>query len=583
LLRGARKDRHHGNPQRHDQSRQADRHRLRRIDGGAGNDLLFGGNGSDELFGGAGNDDIDGGNGQDTLVLLGKRFDYVLAQAQDGSITIRDRRPGSPDGTDRLVSIERVQFADGTFKIVDIISVGNAAPVAGNDALTLSETAGSTDVTAILLANDSDPEGGPVVVTAVQAVSAKGAAVTVGANGQVHYDPGQIFAALNNGETATDSFTYTVTDAAGLTSTATATVTITGVTQNAAPVAGADAFTLEEDDGATDITEILLANDVDPEGQVLKVTAVQAVSDKGGTVTLTVDGAVLYDPGAVFAGLEDGETATDSFTYTVTDAGGLTSTATATVTITGVTHEMPEPDAYLWTFEDVTSQDFLAILNETLGFRIVGAQETKATIGSVFFDGQTLTFTADDDRSDELQNDQKDITTFVVTGAEGQKATIGAVIYGYNDDIVAVDDEVAVAEGQQTGNLWHQLIGNDQDVDSFNFEILEIGTEGTQGQVFFDAYARTLSYSAAGLDLAEGETFTDTFTYVVDDRWGSTDTGTVTVTVTGTAGGPAVSMRQSSAPAEAFLAEGAEDMASAGLDLGTAFAEPMLVADLPVI
>ncbi|WP_163484962.1 Ig-like domain-containing protein, partial [Escherichia coli] len=57
-------------------------------------------------------------------------------------------------------------------------------------------------------------------------------------------------------------------------------------------------------------------------------------------------GHVVFDPAHqtlqyvadadAFDALAPGATATDSFTYTVTDAGGLTSTATVTVTVTGI-------------------------------------------------------------------------------------------------------------------------------------------------------------------------------------------------------------------------------------------------------
>jgi VCBS repeat-containing protein len=528
------------------------------LDGGAGDDALFGGNGSDELSGGAGNDSIDGGNGQDTLVLLGKRADYVLTEAPDGSIAIRDRRPGSPDGTDRLVSIERVQFADGTFKIVDIISAGNAAPVAVNDTLTVSENAGATDVTVILRANDSDPDGDPFAITAVQAVSARGAAVTVSAGGQVHYDPGQIFASLENGQTATDSFTYTITDAAGLTSTATATVTITGVSHNSAPTAGADALTLAEDALATDVTALLLANDTDPDGDVLTVSAVQAVSSKGAIVTLSADGKVSYDSGAIFLGLTSGKTATDSFTYNVTDGAGHSSTATATVTIVGATNT---PDYYIDVMEDAASGDILGMMEDLLGFEVSGV-EARGTLGTVTFDGTSLFFTADHPESDSSLPDNRQETFFMVRGANGQKALVEVTIHGENDPITAVDDFLTIGEGEISANLYDSLMANDQDLD-YGFlsqKILSVDSAGTQGSVQFDADAKTLTYTAPE-GLAEGETITDSFTYLVSDGYGSTDTATVIVTVTGTANGAVMSVNQDQgggALAGAFVAPGAE-------------------------
>src|SRR5688572_18989398 len=168
------------------------------INGGAGDDYIDAGNGSDTITGGAGNDVIDGGNGQDTIVYAGKRSDYRVMEGLNGSVIVRDLRSGRPDGEDRLFSAERIQFSDGTFKLIDLIEA-NVAPVAQNDALTLSETAGKTDVTSTLLANDSDPDGDSLIVGAVQAVSAQGAAVTIGPDGKVSYDAGSIFADLDTG------------------------------------------------------------------------------------------------------------------------------------------------------------------------------------------------------------------------------------------------------------------------------------------------------------------------------------------------------------------------------------------------
>ena len=117
-------------------------------------------------------------------------------------------------------------------------------------------------------------------------------------------------------------------------------------------------------------------------------------------------------------------------------------------------------------------------------------------------------------------------------------------------------------------HLWSQIIGNDVDPDGFWNQIVSIGTGGTHGAVTFDAYNQTLTYSAAGIDLAPGQTLVDSFTYVVDDDWGSTDVGTVFVTVTGNADG---SFSTSMAPASG----GGMDLAG----LGTMQAPQMLMAD----
>ncbi|WP_165838649.1 calcium-binding protein [Roseicella frigidaeris] len=86
------------------------------ITGGAGNDwfrglagadTLRGGAGNDTLIGGAGDDLLDGGTGIDVAVIAGKAASTLLTRQADGSWLAT-----GPEGTDRLVSIERVHFTD---------------------------------------------------------------------------------------------------------------------------------------------------------------------------------------------------------------------------------------------------------------------------------------------------------------------------------------------------------------------------------------------------------------------------------------------------------------------------------------
>ena len=92
--------------------------------GGTGNDSIYGGDGTDFLSGdagddllqgGAGNDTIDGKADIDTASFSGNRADYSVILNTDGSFTITDIRPLSPDGTDIVRNVEFFQFADGIF------------------------------------------------------------------------------------------------------------------------------------------------------------------------------------------------------------------------------------------------------------------------------------------------------------------------------------------------------------------------------------------------------------------------------------------------------------------------------------
>ena len=88
----------------------------------------FAGNGSNESFtGGTGNDTIDGAGGTDTSIYFGKITDYFIKYNRAlGTVTITDHRT-SGDGTDSLKSIEKLQFADKTFDLLNPARTESAA------------------------------------------------------------------------------------------------------------------------------------------------------------------------------------------------------------------------------------------------------------------------------------------------------------------------------------------------------------------------------------------------------------------------------------------------------------------------
>ena len=78
-------------------------------------------------------------------------------------------------------------------------------------------------------------------------------------------------------------------------------------------------------------------NDFDPDVyDLLLVTEVDTSRTVGAVTRWGPRGAFTYDPNGQFDYLQPGESATDSLTYTVSDACGDNATATVTMTITGV-------------------------------------------------------------------------------------------------------------------------------------------------------------------------------------------------------------------------------------------------------
>jgi serine/threonine protein phosphatase PrpC len=158
-----------------------------------------------------------------------------------------------------------------------------------------------------VLAADSDPEGDTLTVTTVG--STMSGTVTINADGTITYAPSGF------GMGGVSTFTYTISDGHGGTSTGTISVTV--ATGPIAVNAQAKAYT------ALPATIDVLAGDTDGYGDSLTVTSVGGPSH--GTAYLNADGTIAYIRTA-------GTTASsDSFTYTITDGHGGTSTATVTI------------------------------------------------------------------------------------------------------------------------------------------------------------------------------------------------------------------------------------------------------------
>ena len=238
--------------------------------------------------------------------------------------------------------------------MISILGV-NDAPVARNDAFDVLE---GGEASGDLLADngagaDSDPDAndGALTISALDGLSeltrtlASGASVSLTAEGALLYRTNGAFDALAEGETATDSFTYTLSDGAA-SDVATVTLTIAGV--NDAPVAQLDAFATDED---TRITGLFLFEDngsgadFDVDADDLRLTAIDGAEIEAGDaitlasgaiVEISANGAISYDPNGAFAQLEDGETAVDRFTYQIADAFDARAEAEVEVEIAGL-------------------------------------------------------------------------------------------------------------------------------------------------------------------------------------------------------------------------------------------------------
>jgi large repetitive protein len=274
------------------------------------------------------------------------------------------------------VPVVTYTVSDGTLSTTATLSLTvtpvNDAPVGVADTVTATEAGGVANGTAGLnpsgnvLTNDTDPDAADSKT--VSAVTGTAAGVvggsTAGAYGTLVLNASGTYTyTVNNGlaavqalrtstDTLTDTFSYTVRDAAGLTSTTTLTVTVQGADDT--PVAVADTATAVEASGinngtpGTNPSGNVLTNDTDVDaGDTKTVTTISgaaagvvggATAGSYGTLALNADGSYTYtvnNTNATVNALKVGQSLNDVFTYQVRDTAGLLSSTTLTVTVQG--------------------------------------------------------------------------------------------------------------------------------------------------------------------------------------------------------------------------------------------------------
>ncbi len=200
-----------------------------------------------------------------------------------------------------------------TATITIIVNPLPDAPIAVDDSATTPE---DTPLNGDVLVNDIEPDGDNLIVSTPPLASPSFGTLVLNSNGTYTYTPSTNF----NG---TDSFEYEVCDDENPAQCDQAVVTITISNENDAPIAIDDTPTVNEDNILTDN---VLNNDNDPEGNAMIVDTLPITTPVNGTLVLNSDGSYIYTPDPDFFG-------TDSFEYQVCDNYAPPACDTATVTI----------------------------------------------------------------------------------------------------------------------------------------------------------------------------------------------------------------------------------------------------------
>ena len=232
-------------------------------------------------------------------------------------------------------------FYDNSGNIKDKFTIkktGSSKPIGVND---IAKTEEDTPVTIQVLTNDKNQYGlatapvlpNPNLQVQVEVVGTRPLHGTVNTgnngNGSSNNNENEITYTPTHDYFGTDSFTYRIAPATGIGPASPPTkVSVNVEPVNDPPVANNDNATYDQ--GSSGGTINVIANDVDPDGDPLKVTEISDTSDTAlsnqSRIINNLDGTITYTPASRFAGV-------DSFSYTITDGSNATASATVQVTV----------------------------------------------------------------------------------------------------------------------------------------------------------------------------------------------------------------------------------------------------------
>ena len=331
-----------------------------------------------------------------------------------------------------------------TLNDVTVNGAGDIPPTAVDDTKTVAEDSGATAID--VLANDTNPDGGPKTIASVTQPAHGTVAITGGGSG-LTYQPNPNY--CNDGS-PTDDFTYTLNGG----STATVAVTVTCAVDNP-PVAVDDTKTVAEDSGATAID--VLANDTNPDGGPKAIASVTQPAH--GTVAVAPDNLSLtYTPNPNYC---NGGSPTDDFTYTLN--GGSTATVGVTVTCVDDNPTAVDDIATVSGNSGPNPIDVLANDTDPDGGPKTIASVTQPAHGTVAITGggSGLTYQPNANYCNNPPAIPTDNFTYTLSPG-GSTATV-AITVDCSTPPVAVDDTKTVAEDSSATQI--NVLANDTDVD----------------------------------------------------------------------------------------------------------------------
>jgi YD repeat-containing protein len=424
----------------------------------------------------------------------------------------------SYDGLGRLI---QVRYDDGktitysydaagnrTQHVVATSGGANRPPVANADTITMPENQSS--ITLDPRTNDTDPDSNPIALFSTGNGTLGTSALSNGGT-TVTYTS-------TNKSLASDTFFYVIADGAGGQATGQVTVNFT----NQAPTAVNDTIATLRNGSATFDPR---GNDSDPGNDALTITAASTPAH-GAALILGGGTSLRYTPAVNYYGA-------DSFTYTITDADGATSTATVNATVTyGSAAPVANSDTKTTSMNTAVTFDPRTNDNDPDGGTLTITAKTNGTKGTVTINsGTSLTYTPTTGQTGA------DSFTYTVSDNDGltATATVSMTIQAANHAPVANADTLELYGTYETGGTngsaptgtidprW-----NDTDQDGNPITITSI-TQPANATAAINGGGTSITVTRNAVCPGVNPTV-GSMTYTISDGQGGTATATITFT-----------------------------------------------------
>ena len=444
-------------------------------------------------------------DGDDLFLVSAQGEGLDTKVSNEGTVTVRELGAGTGTRDLTVTVSDGRETTSGVVK-VDVQPAQSAKPIANADHV---RVVAGTKAVVSPLDNDTSPSGGTLRLAAVQDAPA-GTSIDIDQQAGVF-----TFSTEANAQAQTYYLTYDVMDGAN-TAQGIVRVDVTPKADATVPPEAENDTALLRNGGSTTIAP--LNNDFDPSGGILVLQSVKTPPDSGVTVTV-VDHSLLQITAAstVPANL--------TVDYTVTNG---TSSTTGKVAIVPVTQSQPQPpvvtnDTAVVRAGDVVTAKVLDNDTSPSGLNLSVDSQVSLVgdeLGTAWVSENTVRFRA---------GDQPGRTSYAYTAKDDQGQTASGVL---TVEVRAQDTEHNSAPSPQNleartlagsaTNITVPLDGIDPDGDSVS--LVGLNQAPSLGSV--EVNSSWLTYKPS-----EGASGTDTFTYVVEDRFGAQSTGTVRVGV----------------------------------------------------